>query len=104
MKRSPVLIEGSSLKAIEYIQGLLLSCATAEVSAVTESEVLKPLREGEFYAVAVYLDERQMCTRDALHQTRGNVTVASALLGISLQRLHHKVRRLKPDTTGSKTD
>lgn len=104
MRRSPVLIAGRSLKAIEYIQWLLMSGATAELSAVTESEVFKPLREREFYAVIVHLDERLMGARDALHRTCDSEMAASALLGISLQNLHHKLRRLKFDTTESETD
>ncbi len=50
MKPAQVLIVGSSLEATEYLQDLLSSCALTDVVVATESDALKRLRNGGFYA------------------------------------------------------
>jgi transcriptional regulator of acetoin/glycerol metabolism len=45
--------------------------------------------------VRSFADGERMVVRGALAQTRGNVTQAAAILGISRSTLHRKIRRLR---------
>lgn len=54
MKPTQVLIVGSSIRATEYLRGLLSSCSITDVVTAPESDVPTRLRNGGFYAVVLY--------------------------------------------------
>jgi DNA-binding NtrC family response regulator len=56
MNRSQVLIVANSPEGTEYLRGLLSSCAITDVVGATESEAVKQLGTGRFYAVVMYLN------------------------------------------------
>jgi DNA-binding NtrC family response regulator len=78
MKLPQVLIVGSSPQAIEYLQGLVSSCATTDAVLSNQSDVLERISRGGYDAVTLYIDGSRNSDPElvaALHRKTSNIPV-----------------------------